>query len=220
MKVIGSVFKSGMALAETAEEVKSIINCSEDVTVSRFLDLPSAYIAMVQEYENRGIVNKTLLPAPTLEILTIARFFSTEDFMEVSARNKLKTRWFTLWSFDYYGIFYDVDVLVDAFFKPGSNFLLKEVCSPDEAVNDIFVKYASVTFPLWPYCGGVPIPILSNQFSFNVLAKAPYSKYIATNCVIPQKLNGLLPSNSDVNSDNKIEIAGLIDQSKGGFSNE
>ena len=216
MTVIGGVFKSGMAFPKNAEEAKSIINCGEDVILSKFLDLPTAYIAMVKEYENRGIANKTLLPAPTLEDLATVRFFSTESFTEIMERNKLKNRWFTLWSFDCYGIFNNIDILVDAFFSPSSNFLLTEVNSPDEAVNEIFVKYANVTFPLYAYCGGVPIPMLSNQFTFNVLVRAPYSQYIATNCVIPQKLNGLLPVKSSVNADTKIEIAGLVDQTKGG----
>lgn len=210
MTIIGSVFKSGMALPKTAEEVKNTIKSVEDVVISRFFDLPTAYIAMVQEYEQRGIRTKTLLPVPKLEDLAVARFFSTEDFLEIADRNKRKNRWFTLWNFDCFGIFYDVDVLVDAFFKPGFNFTLKEVSSPDEAVNDIFVKYARVTFPLWPYCGGVPVPILCHQFSFNVLIRAPYSQYLATNCVLPQNLNGLLPSNSGANIDNKIEIAEIV----------
>lgn len=216
MSVIGGVFKSGMAFPQTADEVSTIINCGEDVIISRFLNLPTAYIAMVNEYENRGIVNKTLLPAPTLEDLSVARFFSTEDFMEIMVRNNLKSRWFSLWSFECYGIFNNIDILVDAFFTPGSNFLLTEVNSPDEAVNEIFEKYANVTFPLYAYCGGVPIPMLSNQFTFNVLVRAPYSQYIATNCVIPQELHSLLPVNSDVNTVNRAEIAGIIENREGG----
>ena len=90
MTIIGSVFKSGMALPKTAEEVKNTIKSVEDVVISRFFDLPTAYIAMVQEYEQRGISNKTLLPAPKLEDLAVARFFSTESFDEIAKRNLLK----------------------------------------------------------------------------------------------------------------------------------
>ena len=217
MIVIGAVFNSGMAVLKTAEEVKNTIKSVEDVVVSRFFDLPTAYIAMVNEYEKRGIVNKTLLPAPTLEDLAIARFFSTQDFMEIRERNKFKTRWFALWCFNCYGIFNNIDIMVDAFFTPGSNFLLTEVNSPDEAVNEIFEKYANVTFPLYAYCGGVPVPMLSNQFTFNVLVRAPYSQYIATNCVIPQELHSLLPVNSGVNTAvNRAEIAGIIENHEGG----
>ena len=210
MTIIGSVFKSGMALPKTAEEVKNTIKSVEDVVISRFFDLPTAYIAMVQEYEQRGISNKTLLPAPKLEDLAVARFFSTESFDEIAKRNLLKCRWFILWSFDSYGIFNNIEILVDVFFTPGSNFLLKEVRSPDEAVNEIFVKYAQVTFPLWPYCGGVSVPVLSNQFTFNVLVRAPYRQYIATNCLLPHNLNKLLPSSRSDNTDNKIEIAEIV----------
>ena len=214
MSIIGVVYKSGMALPETVDEVKNVINCSENVTISRFLDLPTAYIAMVQEYENRGIVNKMLLPAPTLEDLAAVRFFSTESFTDIMERNRFKNRWFTLWSIDSYGIFNNIELLVDAYFTPGADFILTEVVSQSEAVNDIFTKYARVTFPVWQYCGGVPVPMLGNQFTYNVLVRVPYRQYLATNCVIPELLTGMLPSNIINNNIEKIAIAGIVKNEK------
>ncbi len=212
MDVIGAVYKSGMALPNTIEEVKSLIRCVENVAAAKFVNEPIAYIAMTREYENQGARKKALLPAPKLEDLSSARFFSTEPFADIAERNKQKNRWFTLWSFTFYGIFNNIDVLVNTFFLPDSDFVLREVDSPDEAVNDIFIKYANLTFPLYSYCGGVPLPMLTQQFSFNVLVKAPYSQYLATNCVLPQNLHGLLPENFDVNTGTMLEIAGVTDK--------
>ena len=217
MSVIGVVYNSGMALPETVDELKYLIDCTENVTISRFFDLPTAYMEMMKEYENRGIANKILLPAPTLENLAAVRFFNTEDFAEIFERNRLKTRWFTLWSLESYGIFTDIDNLVNSFFTPGGNFILTEVTSSDEALKDLFTKYARVTFPVWPYCGGVPLPMLGNQFTCNVLCRAQYRQYLATNCVIPQELHSLLPVNSGVNTAvNRVEIAGIIENHEGG----
>lgn len=216
MNIIGAIFNSGMALPKTAEEVKSLINSVEGVVISKFVDIFVAYVYMMQEYEKLGIPNKILLPAPTLEDLAVARFFSTESFDALIERNKLKHRWFTIWGLQHFGIFDDVDKAVDAFFSPGCDFILTEVKSPDEAVNDIFRKYASVVFPIFPYCNGIPVPMLNQQFAVNVLVKAPYIDYLATNCVIPQKLQGLLPPNSSVSTNGKFEIAGVINDKEGG----
>ncbi len=207
---IGAVFDSGMGFPVSAEEVKKLIKCTENVLIKRYINQNIAYADMMKIYHSRGIQKRTLLASSRQEDLAVARYASTISFEELAKRNESKFRWFTLWSLGVYGIFNDIDSLVDAFFTPNIDFILCEVNSPEEAINDLFVKYANVMFPVFPYCGGVPLPMLNTLYKFNDLMKSPYPQYLATNCIMPKEIGRMLLPPNHTNPDDKLEIARII----------
>ena len=191
--ITGAVFNSGFAIAKNIPEAKSTIEAVEQVKMIRFPDQYTAYMAILKEFENKGARKHQLFPAPRFDEFVKTYFYSFESPEIIANRNKLKARFFTLWNLDMFGIFNDVDCLVSHFFALNADFLLEEVGSADEGVNDIFYKYAKNVFPVYPYSGGATIPMLGNLFRLNCLVKAPYIKYIATNCHIPDNLHALNP---------------------------
>lgn len=214
MKIIGSVFDSGLAFANTEDEVRNIIECTENVEMFEFPDEVSAYIWMIKTYENRGIARACLLPAPTLENLHIARFFSTEDPEILRQRNQHKSRVFILWNMGFYAIYRDIELVSEDFFLPNNYFLLKETASEDEAVKELFRLYASRVFPLYPYSGGTAIPMLGSQFAINEICKAPYVSYIANNITLPKELGQLNPTNNLVQISPPNDICCRLDNQK------
>ncbi len=195
MKIIGCVFDSGFAFANTENDVQNLLDCTENTEMREFPNEASAYMWMIKTYENRGIAKSCLLPAPRFEDLMVSRFFSTEDPEIIRERNKHKSRYFALWSMEIYGIYTKTDYLTEDFFLPNMLFLLKEASSADEAVKIIFEMYASRVFPLYPYSGGVPIPMLGKQFDMNNIIRTQYINYILTNCKLPEQLKGMDPLN-------------------------
>ena len=195
MKIFACVFDSGFAFANTEEEVRNILECTENVEMFEFPDEVSAYIWMIKNYESRGVARSCLLPAPRLEDLHTARFFSTEDPEIIRQRNLRKSRVFFLWNMEFYAIYRDINFVAEDFFLPNNYFLLKETASEDEAVKEIFRLYASRVFPLYPYTDGTAIPMLGQQFDLNSFHTAPYVSYIANNVKLPQELGIMNPVN-------------------------
>ncbi len=193
MKIIACVFDTGFAFANTEEEVRNVIECTENVEMYEFNGEASAYIWMIKTYENRGIAKSCLLPAPRLEDLHEARFFSTEDPEITREKNLRKSRYFVLWNMEFYAIFTNIEFLVEDFFLPDNHFYLKEAASSEDAVKVIFEMYAKRVFPLYPYTGGTPIPMLGQQFDLNSFSLAPYVNYIANNCNLPKQLDSMNP---------------------------
>ena len=223
--VTGINHENGIAFAYEPGELYDIILQTLCVFAKNYLNTIVAYVEMMQRYESIGIARRTLLPAPKLEDLLEIGFYSTVDSVDVLEQNNAKFRYFTLWSMDAYGVFTDTEKLVSAFYTPNQEFILQEVSSPDDAVFDIYKKYATVVFPPFPYCGGAELPNLGTQFTYNKIFPAPYRAYFSKNCVLPHELGTLhpyyqsgyiapaLPINADGTNDRPslLQVAEIVD---------
>ena len=189
--VTGINHNDGLAFANNPEDLANFIAVTSGVFATKYFTEEIAYAAMIQMYAKQGIPSRQVLPAPDLEKLSRCRLFSTADQEAVFNLNMAKERFFVLWNYDCYGIFSDIDILVDTFFLPEYNFILYEASSRGEAIDFIYEMYASITFYLFPYCGGNPLPTLVGQYTLNQLFTAPYRKYVSDNCILPNNLAGL-----------------------------
>ena len=202
--VIGLNHNNGLAFANNPEELVNYILVTSGVFATKYFNEEAAYTEMIQMYERQGIPLHQVLPGPQLESLSKWRFFSTADQDAVFTLNTAKERFFVLWNRDHYGIFTDLESLVDTFFLPEYNFILKETASVDEAVTFIYEMYAGLTFHLFPYCGGNQLPTIVGQYTLNQLFIAPYRKFVSESCILPDNLSGL---NRFIESDPLLPLA-------------
>ena len=191
--ITGAVFDSGFAITNSAKETREIINATENVKMLKFLDAHTAYVTLLKEYEYNGVLKHQLLPAPRFDEFVKSGFYSIENPEVIANRNKSKARYFTLWNLETFGIFTDVDLLISHFYELCTDFILQEVNSVDDAVNDVFSKYGKCVFPVYPYSGGTEIPMIGNTFKLNCLIYTDFAEYVATHCNVPAELCALNP---------------------------